>query len=287
VPSVDPGLRPAPAASVVTTTNPQRLSPRPPDPGPVTESEFRVDPHVKILDDRVVQRAKRRGLDALVYAPHFTRLPDIRARARRFSDEELLVLPAREVFTGSFRQRKHVLAVGLSEPVPDFITLDAAMAEFDRQDAAVLAPHPEFATVSLDADDLAEYRDTVDAIEVYNPKHLPGHNERAGELARETGLPVFGSSYAHLRGTIGEVWTTFEEPLWSERELVGAFQEGLPRRVHHRDAPGHGARCFAETAHLLYENTWEKVDRLFLQGTEPTHPRHIAYDGRFDDVAVY
>jgi len=274
-------------ASVVAVPNPQRLSPRMPDPTPVTESEFRVDPHVKILDDRVVQRAKRRGLDALIYAPHFTRLPDIRARARRFSDEELLVLPAREVFTGSFRERKHVLAVGLSEPVPDFITLDAAMAEFRRQDAAVLAPHPEFATVSLDADDLAEYRDTVDAIEVYNPKHLPGHNERALELARETGLSPFGSSYAHLRGTIGEVWTTFEEPLWSERELVEAFQTGAPRRVHHRDGPGHGARCAAETAHLLYENTWEKVDRLFLQGTEPTHPRHIAYDGRFDDVSVY
>jgi predicted metal-dependent phosphoesterase TrpH len=253
----------------------------------VTDSEFRVDPHVKVLDERVVERAKRRGLDALVYAPHFTRLPDIRARARRFSDEELLVLPAREVFTGSFRERKHVLALGLSEPVPDFITLDAAMAEFDRQDAAVLAPHPEFATVSLDADDLATYRDTVDAIEVYNPKHLPQHNRRTQELARDTGLPTFGSSYAHLRGTVGEVWTAFEEPHWSESDLVAAFREGAPRRVYHRDGPGHGARCAAEVAHLAYENTWEKIDRLFLQGTEPTHPHHIAYDGRFDDGAVY
>jgi hypothetical protein len=38
---------------------------------------------------------------------------------------------------------------------------------------------------------------------------------------------------------------------------------------------------------LGYENSWEKVDRLFLSGTEPTHPGHIAYGGRFDDVAVY
>jgi predicted metal-dependent phosphoesterase TrpH len=253
----------------------------------VTDSEFRVDPHVKVLDERVVERAKRRGLDALVYAPHFTRLPDIRAKARRFSDEELLVVPAREVFTGSFRNRKHVLALGLSEPVPDFITLEAAMREFERQDAAVLAPHPEFATVSLDADDLAEYHNVVDAIEVYNPKHLPQHDERARELARETGLAPYGSSYAHLRGTVGEVWTTFEEPLWSEGELVDALRAGAPRRVYHRDGPGHGARCAAELTHLLYENTWEKIDRLFLQGTEQTHPSHIAYGDRFDDVAVY
>ena len=250
-------------------------------------SEFRVDPHVKVLDERVVRRAKRRGLDALVYAPHFTRLPEIRARARRFSDEDLLVVPAREVFTGSFRTRRHLLAVGLEEPVPDFITLEAAMAEFDRQDAAVLVPHPEFATVSMDAERIATHRDALHGIEVYNPKHWPRHNDRARELARESGLPAFGSSYAHLRGTIGEVWTAFEEPLWSEGELVGALQDGAPRRVFHRDGPGHGFRCAAEFAHLSYENTWEKVDRLFLSGTEPTHPSHIAYDGRFDDAAVY
>jgi len=38
---------------------------------------------------------------------------------------------------------------------------------------------------------------------------------------------------------------------------------------------------------LFYENAWRKTDRVLLSGTEPTHPRHIAYDGRFDDVAVY
>ncbi|HET7324465.1 MAG TPA: PHP domain-containing protein, partial [Halococcus sp.] len=55
----------------------------------------RVDLHIKILDEQVVQRAKRYGLDVLVYAPHFTRLPAIRERARAFSDDDLLVVPAR------------------------------------------------------------------------------------------------------------------------------------------------------------------------------------------------
>ena len=249
--------------------------------------EFRVDAHVKVLDERVVERAKERDLDALVYAPHFTRLPDIEARAERFSDEELLVVPAREVFTGDWRNRKHVLAVGLSEPVPDFISLEAAMAEFDRQGAAVLAPHPAFATVSLEAHDLRAHAERVDAIEVYNPKHWQNHNERARELAREFDLPAFGSSYAHLRGTVGEVWTTFEDPLETGADLVAAFKEGAPRRVYHREGADHRLRCAAEFGHLFYENTWKKVDRLFLSGTEPTHPDHIAYDGAFDDVAVY
>ncbi|PHQ46649.1 metal-dependent phosphoesterase, partial [Halorubrum sp. C3] len=41
----------------------------------VTRPQTRVDAHVKVLDDEVVARAKDRGIDALVYAPHFTRLP--------------------------------------------------------------------------------------------------------------------------------------------------------------------------------------------------------------------
>lgn len=249
--------------------------------------EFRVDVHVKVLDERVVERAKSRGIDALVYAPHFTRLPDIEARAERFSDDELLVVPAREVFTGDWRNRKHVLAVGLSEPVPDFISLEGAMAEFDQQGAAVLAPHPEFATVSLEAHDLRAHRDQIHGVEVYNPKHWSEHNERARELAGEFDLPAFGSSYAHLRGTVGEVWTSFEEPLGTPEELVAALKDGAPRRVYHRDGAGHRLRCAAEFGHLFYENSWKKIDRLFLSGTEPTHPDHIAYGGRFDGVSVY
>ncbi|PSP33820.1 metal-dependent phosphoesterase [Halobacteriales archaeon QH_10_70_21] len=249
--------------------------------------EFRVDPHVKVLDEGVVERAKARGLDALVYAPHFTRLPEVEARAERFSDDELFVVPAREVFTGDWRNRKHVLAVGLTDPVPDFITLEAAMAEFDRQDAAVLAPHPEFATVSLEAHDLRAHRDRVHGIEVYNPKHFGTHNDRARDLSGEFDLPPFGSSYAHLPGTGGEVWTAFEERFETPGALVEALRSGAPRRVYHREGVGHRLRCLAEVGHLFYENTWEKVDRLFLSGTEPTHPGHIAYDGAFADVSVY
>ncbi len=248
---------------------------------------FRLDAHVKVLDGGVVERAKARGLDGLVYAPHFTRLPDIRARAKRFADEDLLIVPGREVFTGDWRNRKHVLSVGLSDPVPDFITLEAALAEFDRQGAAVLAPHPEFATVSLESHDLRAHRDRIHGIEVYNPKYLRTHAERARELAAEFDLPAFGSSYAHLRGTVGEVWTEFDRRFETNADVVAALRDGEPRSVYHHRGLGHRLRCVAEFGHLSYENTWGKLDRLFLSGTEPTHPGHIAYEGRFDDVSVY
>lgn len=250
-------------------------------------TETRVDPHVKILDRAVADRAKARGIDVLVYAPHFTRLPEIRERAEAFTDDELLVVPAREVFTGGWRERKHVLALGLDAPVPDFITLEGAFEEFARQDATLLAPHPEFATVSLGPAEFERYGDRLAGGEVYNPKHWPRQNERAREAVEAYGLRPFGSSYAHMRRTVGEVWTTFRRDIETEADLLAAFEEGASRRVERRNGLRHKARCRAEFFHLGYENSYKKVDRVLLSGMEPTHPRHIAYEGRFDDVAVY
>ncbi|WP_306052241.1 PHP-associated domain-containing protein [Natronococcus wangiae] len=249
--------------------------------------EVRVDCHVKVLNDAVVERAKRVGLDAIVYAPHFTRLPEIRERAAAYSSADLLVIPAREVFTGSWRDRKHVVAIGLEEPIPDFIPLEVAMAEFDRQEAAVLVPHPEFATVSVTEPDLRTYAKTIDAVEIFNPKHFPSHNQRARELAETLSYPPFASSYAHLPSSVGVAYTVFETPIASEADFVDALEDGVTRRVVYDNGTKRLRTSVGELAHLCYENTWEKADRLFLSGIEPTHPDHIAYDGRFDDVAVY
>jgi len=248
---------------------------------------FRVDPHVKVLDDGVVRRAKAAGLDAVVYAPHFTHLSTVRERAAEFADDELLVVPAREVFTGTWRERRHVLAVNPADPVPDFLPLETTMAELDRQDAAVLAPHPGFVTVSLSREQVLAYREVLDAVEVYNPKHLPWHNRRARAIARAAELPPFTSSYAHLRSTVGEAWVTFEERFDDAGALADAFRRGAPREVNRRHGAGHQARCGAEFGHLVWENSWQKFDRVVLNGREATHPHHPAYDGRFEDASVY
>lgn len=248
---------------------------------------YAVDLHVKVLDDGVVERAKARGLDALVYAPHFTRLPEIRRQAAAFSDEELTVFPAREIFTGTWQQRRHVLALGLDEPIPDFITFDGAMRELDRQDAAVLVPHPGFLNVSLGLDDIKAYEDIIDALEVYNPKQLSHHRDRAQSFASKTGHEPFASSYAHVRGTVGEAYVTFVEAFEDVAALSAGLQNDLERSLFHRDGVSHDFRRAVEWAHLGLENTWGKFDRLMLQGTEPTHPDHVAYGGRFDDVRVY
>jgi predicted metal-dependent phosphoesterase TrpH len=243
--------------------------------------------HVKILDKGVVKRAKRRGIDMLVYAPHFTRWPTVRDRAERFSDTDLLVVPARELFTGGWRNRRHVLALDLDRGIPDFLTLAGTMSELAKQDAVVCVPHPGFLSISLDREGVQEYREYVDAIEVYNPKHLPWDNDRARRLASEFDIPGFTSSYAHLPGTIGECWTEFDCAIESAADLHAALRAGTPRTPTHRDGPGHTLRRALEFVHIGYENTWTKLDRVYLSGTEPTHPDHVAYGGAFSEHSVY
>ncbi|MFA9515611.1 PHP-associated domain-containing protein [Halopenitus sp. H-Gu1] len=251
------------------------------------ERGTRIDAHVKVLDERTVERAKARGIDALVYAPHFRRLPEIEARAARFSDDDLLVVPAREVFTGDWRNRRHLLALGLSDPIPDFITFEAAMAELERQDAAILVPHPAFATVSLTQPEIDAHGARIDAVETYNTKLLAHQNQRARRIADELDLPAFGSSYAHLSRTTGEAWTVFDDDLSTEADVVDAFKTDTPRRVVHRSGAGHHLYAAIEFAHLGYENTWKRLDRELLSGEDPTNPYGVFYEGRFDDVAVY
>lgn len=247
----------------------------------------RIDLHVKILNDRVVRRAKQRGLHAIVYAPHFTQLPEIERRARAFSDDELQIFPAREVFAGPWSNRRHVLAIGLSDPVPDFLTLDATFEELERQGAAVLVPHPTYATISLSAAEIRTHQDRLDAIEVYNPKTFRWHNRRAKTLAADLDLAVFGSSYAHLPWIVGEVWMDTDCGIRALDDLVSAMKAGLHGSIHHGRGTQYLASRFAEIAHVGWENSWEKFHRVVLSGEEPTHPSNPIYGGQFEERSVY
>jgi predicted metal-dependent phosphoesterase TrpH len=249
--------------------------------------ETRVDLHVKIISDRVVDRAKAAGLDVLVYAPHFEHLSTIRERAAQFSDEELLVVPAREYFTGPWNDRKHVLAIDPDEPIPDFVPLAETMAELQGHDAAVLAPHPEFLTLSLSREDIATHADLLAAVEVYNPKHWPRDNRRARSIARESGLGTYISSYAHVPQTVGEAWVEFETDVASAGDLVDALDRGAPSRMYRRHGLVHELKCRAEFFHLAWENTWKKFERVVLADLEPTNPDHPDYDDRFADLSSY
>lgn len=246
----------------------------------------RVDLHAKVLDEAVVARAKARGLDGLVYAPHFQRLPAIQRQAAEFSDDDLFVIPAREIFTGTWRNRKHILALGLTDPIPDFISLSGAIRELQRQDAVVLAPHPGFLTVSLSEQDIRDYRASIDAIETYNLKNWPHHTRRATRYHTQFDLPAYASSYAHLRGSVGLAWTVFPDISPTQPAVLNALSAGAPRESQRRHGLAHRLQSGIEFTHLVWENSVQKA-AYFAAGLKPTNPHHPAYGDRFRDVAAY
>lgn len=239
-----------------------------------------VDTHVKVLDERVRRLAIRRGIDAIVYAPHYTPWPTIVEQAAAVSDERLTVVPGRELFTGGWRNRTHVLALDLSAPIPDFLPLETTMDELDRQDACVLAPHPTYLTMSLSPDQLRRHRDQIDAIEVYNPKMLRHHHRRAGRLADRLDRPVLASSYAHLRGTVGVAGTRFEVDSATAGSIISAIRAGDIGGIEVPDPPQRWFRSASELAHLVWENTAKRVRRRGA-GKPATHPTADVYGGRF------
>jgi Predicted metal-dependent phosphoesterases (PHP family) len=249
--------------------------------------ETRVDCHIKTLSPSVIARAAARGVDAVVYAPHFTPLPAIEATAAAYDDAPVTVIPGREIFTGRWHSRRHILAVGMREPVPDFIPLEAALDALAAQGATVLVPHPGFANVSLGAAELATYHDQLDAIEVENFKSRRWHNRRARALAADAGLPTFGSSYAHLPASVGATVTVFEASLRDPEAVIAAIAGEVPRRIERDQRPQSQLQGLLEFSHLGWENTVQKLRRVGSPGPAATHPHAAVYEGRFDPVSVY
>mgnify|MGYP007020461713 CR=1 FL=1 len=97
----------------------------------------------------------------------------------------------------------------------------------------------------------------------------------------------FASSLPVVLGTWCGVWTRSNHRIGSTADLVEPLTTGADRQVIHRNGFGHRGRRLLEYGHLGYENSWKKIDRLLLSGDEPTHPRNLLYEGRFDDVRVY
>lgn len=241
-----------------------------------------VDPHVKVLDETVREIAIDRNLDALVYAPHFTPWPTIVERARRYSSEDLVVVPGREIFTGRWNNRKHVLALDLSMPVPDFIGLPEAIAELRRQEAYVIVPHPAYLTISLTSSDLDRFRSDIDAVEVYNPKFLPWHGPRAVRLADRIDRPAVVSSYAHLRRTVGVAAIEVSGPIDTMDDFVRTLRTEGVSGHRYRSGPSALPWSVPEVGHLLWENSGKKFARIARTGKPATHYSNPMYEGRFD-----
>ena len=126
----------------------------------------------------------------------------------------ILLIPGMEMTV----QRRHVLVLNPSshKACSDFFSL----SKLRRPETLIIAPHPYFpGTTSLNGC-LLKHLDLFDALEYshfYSP--LINFNQKAGEISQSFGLPLVGTSDAHLLSQLGNTYSL----IYAETNMEAVF----------------------------------------------------------------
>jgi predicted metal-dependent phosphoesterase TrpH len=153
---------------------------------------------------RVLQAARRAGLDAIAVCDHGTVQAALELAAG--APRGLLVIVGEEIRT----TEGEVIGYFLSETVPPGLTPEGTVERIREQGGVVCVPHPfdRFRRSPLSRVALERIADRVDAIEGLNARNLSRADDAAAcRWASARGLPVVAGSDAHTRGEIGRART--------------------------------------------------------------------------------
>ena len=174
----------------------------------------------------LIDRAARDGFRVLSITNHnvVTFSADLAAYAR---ERGVLLIPGVEATV----EGKHVLLYNIDVP-PEQVRTFADLRRLRRPDWLVAAPHPFFPGSICLRRRLLEQIDLFDAIE-FSHFYTAGvnFNRAAVRLARETGLPLLGTSDSHLLRQFGTTYSLIEaaEAAPTVGSVLGAIRKGQLR----------------------------------------------------------
>jgi predicted metal-dependent phosphoesterase TrpH len=183
-----------------------------------------------ISEDRLIEEAKRIGLDGICLTDHnYAWNPD---RVKALSQKHgFLVLRGNEITT----DQGHILVFGLDANIREMgvIKLDELRREVRKADGFMIAVHPFRGFLVFGLEQLGLNREKamerplfkyVDAIEVMNGKVTKEENDFASEVAAGLGLPGIGGSDAHSASEVGLYATRFQDTIADEKDLVNMLK---------------------------------------------------------------
>jgi len=149
----------------------------------------------------LLAEARARGLGAIAITDHNEVSGALEARAKA---DGLTVIVGEEVKTA---EQGEVIGLFIKEKVPRGMTLAETIAEIKRQGGLVYVPHPFDRMHSVpDYEHLLGVIDSVDAIEVFNPRiAITEFNEEAVRFAAKYRIPAGAGSDAHVPQGLGSV----------------------------------------------------------------------------------
>lgn len=162
----------------------------------------------------LAQIAKNRGLDGLAVTDH-----DLISQCR---SNEILLVPGTEVSS----KDGHIVALGVSEPVPKGLSAERTIELLRKQDCVVVIPHP-YDLWSPSVDPLRLETD-IDGIETVNSGMIPfWFGKRKSERAAKTlNVSMIAGSDSHIPSTIGDAYTLVEVSSVSVEDVLESIRSG-------------------------------------------------------------
>jgi glycosyltransferase involved in cell wall biosynthesis len=162
-----------------------------------TDHSFDCATPVEVL----LAEARARGLGAIAITDHNEVSGAHEARAKA---DGVRVIVGEEVKTAD---QGEVIGLFIEEKIPRGMSLQETIAEIKRQGGLVYVPHPFDRLHSVpDYEHLLDVLDSVDAIEVFNPRvAISEFNDEAVRFAAKYRIPAGAGSDAHVPQGLGSV----------------------------------------------------------------------------------
>lgn len=167
--------------------------------------------------ESIILQAKKMGLDGIAITDH-ENADGWKEAIELGKKHNFLIIPGEEMKT----KKGDVLGLFLKEKIEGYKKDPRwVMEEIKKQEGLVIIPHPFHGSEGF-KDDITEYLDLIDGIEVFNArKPGTGPDKKAMEFAKEHNLGIVAGSDAHYHKAIGYTYTEFEGR--TEKELKQAI----------------------------------------------------------------
>ena len=208
----------------------------------------------------LIDRAARSGFQVLSITNHDTHTfsVDLQSYAQQ---RGILLIPGVEATI----EGKHVLLYNIDVP-PERLRTFADLRRHRRPEWLVVAPHPFHpASFSLRRR-LVEEIDLFDAIEFshFYTRRID-FNRPAVRLAKETGLPLVGTSDSHLARQFGTTYSVIEgEP--TVASILKAIRKG---QIRVESRPLTFRECAAIALEMVVRESWERARKRFARPAGP------------------
>lgn len=183
----------------------------------VHQDKHSLDSKLNLID--AIKEAKAKGISGICITDHDDL--GLRPFAKYLSEyHNLLVIVGVEIYTLD----GDLLCYGIDNLPTERLSAKETINYVHERGGVCIAAHP-YRHNNRGVKDLIKTLD-LDAIEVYNGRTDEASNEKAYLETLKLRLPMTGSSDAHLVGEVGCYVTEFEEPIYSEQDLIRAIKLG-------------------------------------------------------------